>query len=208
MVLNKTNARRDFLQRSKKCGFKVDGGIMSDQGLSQSNVKSSEIIGVVKWFNGSKGFGFVTPKDGSPDIFLHLTILKQSGFDLVSPGMTIRAEVAEGPKGLQAVSVIDVDKSTASAGLEQNTSRFKWAQETSDLEPECDFILGTVKWFNPSKGYGFVSPKNDTSLDVFVHMVTLRRSGISDLDTGVEIEFRYGEGMKGKQATHVRLPSI
>ena len=178
---------------------------MSDQGVSHSSVQSSEVIGVVKWFNESKGFGFVTPKDGSSDIFLHLTILKQSGFDVVSPGMTIRAEVAEGPRGLQAVSVIDIDGSTASEGVGHNTSRFKWAQETSDLEPEGDFILGTVKWFNASKGYGFVSPKDDSSLDVFVHMVILRRSGINDLNPGAEIEFRYGEGVKGKQATHVRL---
>ena len=85
---------------------------MSDQGVSHSSVQSSEVVGVVKWFNGSKGFGFVTPKDGSSDIFLHLRILKQSGFDVVSPGMTVRAEVAEGPRGLQAVSVIEVDKST------------------------------------------------------------------------------------------------
>ena len=178
---------------------------MSDKGVSHSSVRSSEVVGAVKWFNESKGFGFVTPKDGSSDIFLHLTTLKQSGFDVVSPGMTIRAEVVEGPRGLQAVSVIDIDGSTASEGAGPNTSRFKWAEETSDLEPEGDFISGTVKWFNASKGYGFVSPKDYSSLDVFVHMVILRRSGIRDLNQGAEIEFRYGEGVKGKQATHVRL---
>ena len=65
----------------------------------------------------------------------YLTILKQSGFDVVSPGMTIKAQVAEGQRGLQAVSVIDIDGSTASEGVGHNTSRFKWAQETSDLNP-------------------------------------------------------------------------
>ena len=98
---------------------------MSDQGVSHSSVQSSEVIGVVKWFNQSKGFGFVAPKDGSSDIFLHLTILKQSGVDVVSPGMTIRAEVAEGPRGLQVVSVIEVDRSTASDRVGHNSSRFK-----------------------------------------------------------------------------------
>lgn len=76
-----------------------------------------EIIrGQVKWFNTVKGFGFVKPDDGSGDVFLHLTCLRDFGHDSVSEGATIECEVAQRAKGKQAVRILNLDISTAQEG--------------------------------------------------------------------------------------------
>ena len=72
-----------------------------------------EVRGTVKWFSMSKGFGFVTPIDGGGDVFVHLSALRQGGFDSVEEGATVSCRVVEGPKGLQAVEIIEIDRSTA-----------------------------------------------------------------------------------------------
>lgn len=76
-----------------------------------------EIIrGQVKWFNTVKGFGFVKPDDGSGDVFLHLTCLRDFGHDSVSEGATIECEVAQRAKGKQAVRILNLDISTVQEG--------------------------------------------------------------------------------------------
>ena len=77
-------------------------------------LEETEVVtGAVKWFNRVKGFGFITPPDGSGDIFLHLSALKTAGYESVDEGTTLVCEVARGPKGMQAVRVLEVDASTA-----------------------------------------------------------------------------------------------
>ncbi len=75
--------------------------------------ESSELRGKVKWFNPDKGFGFVSPADGSPDVFLHISALKQAGLQDAPEGSTIHCEVGQGRKGLQVLRVIELDTSTA-----------------------------------------------------------------------------------------------
>ncbi len=72
------------------------------------------------------------------------------------------------------------------------------------LPPSGDFVEATVKWFNPDKGYGFVS-QSEQGRDVFSHMVTLRRSGVNRLEAGQNVEVRIGDGPKGPQATEIRV---
>jgi CspA family cold shock protein len=156
---------------------------------------TTKVSGTVKWFNVDKGFGFVTSDDGSGDIFLHLSALRQAGFSTVEQGATIVCQVVQGPKGLQAVSVVAIDSSTAteeSLAPREDTSAYP------SIEPEGDFFEATVKWFNPEKGYGFVTQGEDAP-DIFVHIKTLRRLGVADLQAGQAVRVRMGQGPKGPQ---------
>lgn len=161
-----------------------------------------EIGGVVKWFNTVKGFGFVTPSDGSSDAFLHLSVLRDAGFSTLLPGTTIRCEVSQRSKGLQVTRIVDVDESTATPAPAPAGNSGAHPQEL--LGPAGDFVDATVKWFNPEKGYGFVC-QSENDRDVFVHMVTLRRSGVRELEAGQAVKVRIAEGPKGPQATEIRF---
>lgn len=174
---------------------------MSDESMSNEPEDIREISGVVKWFNAVKGFGFVTVADSSNDAFLHLSILKESGYETLSPGATVRCEVADRMKGLQVTRIIDVDESTAEA-IEPTESEAEG--QYNNLEPSGDFVDATVKWFNADKGYGFVC-RPDSERDVFIHMVTLRRSGLKELEPGQTVKVRIAEGPKGPQATEISL---
>jgi len=83
------------------------------QSVDQGVGDASELHGTVKWFNPEKGFGFVSPADGSPDVFLHISALKSAGLQDAPEGSTIHCEVGQGRKGVQVLRVIDLDTSTA-----------------------------------------------------------------------------------------------
>jgi CspA family cold shock protein len=161
-----------------------------------------EISGIVKWFNTVKGFGFITPSDGSNDAFLHLSVLRDAGVAALQPGATIRCIVSSREKGLQVTQILNVDDSTAEP---VRPSPGHGATHGADaIGPASDFVDATVKWFNPDKGYGFVC-QLDNDRDVFIHVVTLRRSGVRELEAGQPVKVRIADGPKGPQATEIRL---
>ena len=61
--------------------------------------------GTVKWFNEAKGFGFITPEDGSKDVFVHFSAIQAEGFKVLNEGQAVSYNVEDGPKGPQATSV-------------------------------------------------------------------------------------------------------
>ena len=159
-----------------------------------------EVTGLVKWFDLAKGYGFIKPSSGlQGDILLHQTCVRQSGFKAAYEGARVVCEAVQGPKGLQARKVLELDNSTASP---QAMSGLKVARYVA--EPRGAPFEATVKWFNRGKGYGFVSRGADTP-DIFVHMETLRRYGIQELQEGQRVRVRAGDGPKGELAAEITL---
>lgn len=159
---------------------------------------------VVKWFNAVKGYGFLTPVGGLGDIFVHMTVLRQAGFERLMPGTTVVCDVVQGAKGLQVLRIIEIDTSTAQASPDGDEFDIMGASQVVEMEPTGELIDAIVKWFNPHKGYGFVCPR-DAEGDIFVHMVILRRAGIPGLVTGQNVIVRVAQGPKGLQATELSL---
>ena len=178
---------------------------MSESDSLPGTVETVQIRGTVKWFNVVKGYGFLTPDDGSPDVFLHLTVLRTAGHERLAPGATVECEAVKGAKGMQVLRVVSVDTSTAVPEDDLNAPQPALEQAPEHTGPVSDFMSGTVKWFNPHKGYGFVCLDNSEESDIFVHMVILRNAGIASLITGQTVEVKIADGPKGRQAAEVKL---
>jgi CspA family cold shock protein len=145
----------------------------------------------VKWFNATKGFGFVALSDGSKDAFLPMAILRRAGYDEAREGASIICEVGVGAKGPLVLNVLNIDNSVASSGERRAAS----AGSTLD---------GVVKWFEPEKGYGFIAPDGGGK-DIFIHVTALRRSGLSALDSGQRVRVDAVDGKKGLEADRITL---
>jgi CspA family cold shock protein len=167
----------------------------------ESSVSAQEVAGMVKWFDITKGYGFIKPSHGSQgDILLHQTCVRQSGFRAAYEGATVVCEAVQGPKGLQARRLLSLDNSTATPHAATETEK----PSRYLAEPRGLAFDATVKWFNRGKGYGFVS-RGPNSPDIFVHMETLRRYGIRELRQGQRVRVRAGDGPKGELAAEIAV---
>ena len=157
-----------------------------------------EISGAIKWFDASKGYGFIVPDNGSPDVLLHVTVLRRDGYQTAYEGARVVCECVQRAKGYQAFRVVSMDESTAIHPAQMLPPRTHvTVTATSGLE------RAQVKWFNRLRGFGFLTCGEGTP-DIFVHMETLRRYGITELRPGQMVLVRFGPGPKGLMAAEVR----
>ena len=164
----------------------------------QSDVAVREMAGQIKWFDVSKGYGFIVPDGGGSDVLLHVTTLRRDGHLTVREGARIVFEVLQRQKGLQVFRVLSLDLSTAVHPAQTSTPRTH-----VQVKPVGGFEIAICKWFNRIRGFGFLS-RGDGTEDIFVHMETLRRYGITELKPGDSFLVRFGDGPKGLMAAEIR----
>jgi CspA family cold shock protein len=156
-----------------------------------------EIAGRVKWFDVSKGYGFIVPDSGEADVLIHVTVLRRDGFQTIYEGARVVAEAQRRDKGMQVFRVLSVTQGEGAPAAQLPPTRLR-AQATS----VGGFEIVVVKWFNRARGFGFLTRGEGTE-DIFVHMETLRRYGFADPQPGDTMLARFGPGPKGLLAAEV-----
>lgn len=163
------------------------------------------IDAIVKWFNADKGFGFVELADGSGDAFLHVAVLQAAGHDAVDPETKLSVQVGQGQKGRQVTAVLEVHAGGAGAPPPSRRSAPKMSSDRGLADPgTASEVEGTVKWFNPEKGFGFVVCE-DGGKDVFVHVSVVERAGLRGLDEGQRLAMKVVKTQKGREAISLAL---
>jgi CspA family cold shock protein len=188
----------------------AEGG---NQAVMESDDRTNEpemeaITGRVKWFDATRGFGFLVSEQVDGDVLLHFSVLREHGRRSVPEGATIECVPVRLDRGLQAKKVLAIDTSTAlpqpmrsSIPVTERADRRALADSAGAFEPV------EVKWFNRVRGYGFVKrPDEAGGEDVFVHMETVRISHLPELQPGQHLEARIAPSGKGLTAVELREP--
>lgn len=183
------------MAQSVNKGRKTRGMMLT---MTDAEKDGARVTGTVKWFDPSKGFGFVVSDQGGPDILLHANVLRNFGQSSVADAAGIEVVVQQTARGIQAVEVLRIDPPASMV--------HEPAPGGGEISEPVDMSLplepARVKWFDKAKGFGFANIFG-RSEDVFLHIEVLRRSGLADLQPGEAVALRVVEGKRGRMATQV-----
>ena len=183
---------------------------MSNDSIDPSS--AVRITASVKWFNPAKGFGFLVPDDGSPDVFCHVSAVERAGYDTLPQGAIVTCDVSEAQKGPQVSQIHSVDTSTAVETPYRNERPRRFSpggfpgggRRHEEPVGPTEEIEGTVKFYNAVKSYGFITPDGGGQ-DVFIHAKVLAQAGLNDLGPQQRVRLSIAQGPRGPQATSVEL---
>ena len=196
---------------SRREMFADDQGSPSDASesgrASKGEPESDSLVkltGTMKWFDATRGFGFLVSDQVKGDVLVHFSVLKEHDRRSLPEGAVVECLVAEQERGLQARKILSIDLSHAVIPEPARPRSTGDRVDPSALVDEAgEFEAVRVKWFNRLKGYGFLVREDDESQDIFVHMETVRRGGMSDLAPDQPLKARIAVGRKGPLAVVV-----
>ena len=178
-------------KRAEALGMKVT--------MSDAEKDGTRVSGTVKWFDPTKGFGFVVSDEGGPDILLHANVLRNFGQSSVADAAGIEVIVQETARGIQAIEVLQIEPP---AGEEMLDEAAPGAEIAEPVDLSLPLEPARVKWFDKAKGFGFANVFGRDE-DVFLHIEVLRRSGLADLQPGEAVSLRVVDGKRGRMAMQV-----
>ena len=166
------------------------------------------VVATVKWYDPVKGFGFLTPADGSRDLFCHASAVSGAGLMTLPEGASVTCEVERGQRGPQVWRIHAVDASTVSPGPAESggPTRGKHGHELDEQGPSSGRrVVATVKWYVPAKGFGFSVP-DDGSPDAFCHASVVQDAGYDTLPQGANVTCMVTEGRRGPVVLSILTP--
>ena len=181
--------------------------------------------GTVKFFNQAKGFGFIAPDDGGADVFVHVSAVERSGLDGLNDGDQVAFELEQDRRSGK-LAAVDLQMIAAGAPAPRREGGFGARSGGGGgsggggfgRPPRSDAPRGggggdrtpagpgsgVVKWFNPTKGFGFIQPDGGGG-DVFVHISAVERAGLRGLDEGQRVSYEIEQDRRSGKASATNL---